>query len=233
MIFDEPLPPQDFAPQVQLVASAQITEPNYSMPPPSPSPTPPWLNTLDGLTLRVPFTLVPARSAAYTYSQPPTVEQGIGVQVQSLDVSPGRSAFFGQTGGARVEVRFSGLPADMELLSFLRVEWQRATTSSGTSGDHGPGLLELHIPGMTVGTPVMALLQDPPWPQHSSGPSVDPVVGPAGTVQFEAAFLGSGTPTGQPATLTISGIQLLTGGIDANDAGALTLPTYSFTLPLR
>jgi hypothetical protein len=146
VVFDEPLPPQDFAPQVQLVASADIAEPMYSMPPPSPSPTPSWLDKLNGLTLRVPFTLGPARSAAYTYSQPPVVEQGIGVQVQLLDISPGRTAFFGPAGGARVELRFSGLPTNMELLSFIRMEWQRAT-SDGTSGDHGPGQLGAAYPG--------------------------------------------------------------------------------------
>jgi hypothetical protein len=79
----------------------------------------------------------------------------------------------------------------------------------------------------------MALLQDPPWPDHSSEPSVDPVVGSSGAVQFEATFLGSGAPTGQPVTLSISNIQLLTGGIDGNGPGVPALPTYSITLPLR
>jgi hypothetical protein len=232
VVFDEPLPSQDFAPQVQLVASADITEPMYSMPPPSPSPTPPWLNKLGDLTLRVPFTLGPARSTAYTYSQPPVVEQGVGVQVQLLDISPARTAFYGAAGGARVELRFSGLPRNMELLSFIRMEWQRAT-SDGTSGDHGPGQLELHIPGMTVSTLVMVLLQDPAWPTNSSVPSVEPVVGAAGTVQFEASFLGSGAPTGQPATLSISNIQRLTSGSDGNGPGVPSLPTYSIMLPLR
>ena len=203
-------------------------------------PAPPWLNHLDRISVRVPFTISPPRLGGYTYHLAPTVKQGIGVQVQSLDYSPAHSAFYGMAGGARIELVFTGLPADLELLSFIRVESQRTLNGGGmsgdgggTSGDHGPGLFELRIPGMTLNTPVMTLLQSPAWPENGQQTSEQPLVGSAGTVQFEVAFQGSGVPTGQPATLTISGIQRLTGGIDGNSGNVPTLPTYQITLPFH
>lgn len=234
LIVDEPLPPRDFAPRVEIIATTSYSLPVYNgMYPPTMPPAPPWLNHLDRISVRVPFTISPPRLGGYTYHQPPVVKQGIGVQVQMLDYSPAHSAFYGMAGGARIEVRFTGLPADLELLSFIRVESQRTLEGGGTSGDHGPGLFELSIPGMTLNTPVMILLQNPAWPENGQQTSEEPLVGPAGTVQFEVAFQGSGVPTGQPATLTISNIQRLTGGIDGNSGNVPTLPTYQITLPLR
>ncbi|HEV2456858.1 MAG TPA: hypothetical protein VGS80_00715, partial [Ktedonobacterales bacterium] len=77
------------------------------------------------------------------------------------------------------------------------------------------------------------VLQNPQWPQDSQVRSVDPTVGAAGTVQLEVSYQGSGTPTGQPATLSISEIQLLTGGIDGNSGSPPTLPTFQITLQMR
>lgn len=228
----EPLRQQDFAPKVEFVATGHFSVPIYnSMFPPTLPPAPPWLNHLNQITVRVPFTLSPARSGAYTYHLAPTVEQGIGVQVQLLDISPAHDAFYGAAGGARVELRFTGLPADLELLSFIRVESAR-TLNGGTMGDHGPGQVDLQIPGMTVDTPVMTLLQAPIWAPSGNQPSSVPTVGSAGTVQFEVCYQGSGAPNGQPATLSISGIQALTGGIDGNSGAVPTLPTFQITLPL-
>lgn len=234
LIVYEPLPPQDFAPQVEIIATATFSPPiSFGRYPLTLPPAPPWLNHLDRISVRVPFTISPPRLGGYTYHQPPVVKQGIGVQVQMLDYSPAHSAFYGMAGGARIEVCFTGLPADMELLSFIRVESQRVLEGGGTSGDHGPGLFQLSIPGMTLTTPVMTLLQNPAWSPSGNETSEEPLVGPAGTVQFEVAFQGSGVPTGQPATLTISNIQRLTGGIDGNSGNVPTLPIYQITLPLR
>ncbi|HEX9038589.1 MAG TPA: hypothetical protein VF808_16525 [Ktedonobacterales bacterium] len=241
LIGDEPLPPQDFAPRVEIIATATLSPPvSFGLAPPTYPPAPPWLNRLDRIAIRVPFTLSPPRWGGFTYHQPPVVEQGIGVQVQILDVSPTHESCVGEAGGARVELRFTGLPADLELLSFIRVQSQRASNGSacygggtGSSGDNGPGLFELHIPGMTLASPVMTLLQSPQWPTGGNQTSEQPVVGPAGTVQFEVAFLGSGAPNGQPATLTISSIQRLTGGADPLKGTYPSLPTYQITLPMR
>jgi hypothetical protein len=234
LIVDEPLPPQDFAPRVEIIATTSYSLPVYNgLNPPTMPPAPPWLSHLNRISVRVPFMISPPRDSGFTYHMAPTIKRGIGVQVQSLDISPSHKAFFGAAGGARIELRFTGLPADMELLAFIRVLSQRTIEGGGTAGDRGPGLLELRIPGMTVNTPVMTLLQSPAWPDNPEIRSVDPTVGPAGTVQFEAAFQGSGVPTGQPATLTISDIQLLTGGIDGNAGDPPVLPTYQITLPLR
>jgi hypothetical protein len=239
MIVDEPLPPQDFASHVEIIATATFGVPVYhGMYPPTLPPAPPWLNHLDHITIRVPFTLNPARAGRLLYHQPPTIEQGIGVQIQSLDYSPSHSAFFGQAGGARIEVRFTGLPADLELLSFIRIQSSRTIPNSdggsGSSGDYGPGLFTLYIPGMTLGGAVMTLLQSPQWPTGGNQTSEEPHVGSAGTVQFEVAFLGGGTPTGAPATLTISGIQRLTGSMDpVTTANPPTLPTYQISLPMK
>jgi hypothetical protein len=228
----DPLPAQDFAPHVEMVVTGHFIVPMYDgLHPPTMPPAPPWLNHLDKISLRVPFTLSPPQSSFHAYQQPPTVKQGIGVQAQSLDISPAHAAFYGAAGGARIELRFSGLPSDLELLSFIRVESER-TVDGGTIGVHGPGLIELHIPGMTVDTPMMALLQSPVWPTGGNQPSSYPTVGSAGVVQFEVCFLGSGVPNGQPATLSISGIQRLTGGIDGNSGVVPTLPSYQLTLPL-
>lgn len=232
LAFFEPLPAQDFAPRVELVASDGFMEPiTHGLYPPTLPPAPPWAAHLDQITLRVPFVISPEQSSFHAYQQAPTVKQGIGVQAQSLDISPSHAAFYGAAGGARVELRFSGLPSDLELLSFIRVVSER-TVDGGTMGDYGPGLIALDIPGMTVDTPVMTLLQSPMWPSGGSAPSTEPTVGSAGVVQFEVCFLGSGVPSGQPATLTISGIQRLTGGIDGNSGVVPTLPSYQFTLPL-
>ncbi len=234
LIVDEPLPPQDFAPRVEIIATTGYSLPvSFGMYPPTMPPAPPWLNHLDRINVRVPFTISPPRAGGFTYHLAPVVKQSIGVQVQMLDYSPAQSAFYGMAGGARIEVRFTGLPADLELLSFIRVESQRTLDGGGTSGDHGPGLFELCIPGMSLTTPVMTLLQSPVWSTSGNETSEEPLVGSAGTVQFEVAFQGSGVPTGQPATLTISDIQRLTGGIDGNSGNVPTLPTYQITLPLR
>jgi hypothetical protein len=231
LVVFEPLPPQDFAAQVELTATGHFLVPmSNGMFPPTLPPTPTWLNNLSTITVRVPFMLSPVRSSAYTFQQAPTVKQGIGVEAQSLDISPSHDAFFGAAGGARIELRFTGLPSDLELLSFIRVESQRTMKDGGTGGDHGPGQVNLQIPGMTVATPVLTLLQSPLWPTNQ--PSGEPTVGAAGTVQYEVSYQGSGVPNGQPATLTISGIQALTGGIDGNSGNVPTLPSYQITLPL-
>jgi hypothetical protein len=232
LIVDEPLRAEDFGQPTQFVASTHLMPPVYhGLYNPTLPPAPPWINDLDRITLRVPFALAPVRSGGYTYQQAPIVKQGIGVQVQALDLSPSRTAFYGAAGGARIELLFSGLPADMELLSFVRLQ-SRLSIDGGTSGDLGPGLLELQIPGMTVSTPAMTFLQNPAWPDNSQVRSVDPTVGPGRTVQIEASYQGSGVPTGQPATLSISNIQLLTGGIGGYTGTPPLLPTYQITLPL-
>jgi hypothetical protein len=227
----DPVPPADFAPLVHFVTTAHFMLPQYfGMNPPTAPPAPPWLKELDRITLSVPFALAPARSGSSTYQQAPIVKQGIGVQVQWLQVSPARTAFYGPAGGASIELLFSGLPADLELLSFLRLESQNSI--GGTRGDYGPGRVELQIPGMSVSTPAFTVLQNPPWPHDSQVQSVDPTVGATGTVQVEVSYQGGGIPTGQPATVSISQIQLLTGGIDGNTGAPPTLPTYQITLPL-
>ncbi|HEV2461490.1 MAG TPA: hypothetical protein VGS80_24305 [Ktedonobacterales bacterium] len=78
------------------------------------------------IAVSVPFALAPARSGGYTYNQAPIVKQGIGVQVQSLQFSGAHTAFYGPAGGASIELLFSGLPANMELLSFIRLESQNS-----------------------------------------------------------------------------------------------------------
>lgn len=233
LIADEPLPPQEMKLPVHLIATARFAPPTYNgMFPPTLPPAPPWLNTIYNIPLSLTFTINPARSGSYTFHQAPTVAQGIGVQVESLDTSPAHTAFFGQAGGARIRLRFTGLPKDMELLSFILVASQR-TINGGTGGDNGPGLVQLHIPGMSVGAPAGTFLLSPEWPATSQGPSTAPTVGAAGTVEFEAVYLGSGTPTGEPATLAISDIRLLTGGEDATSTSTAQLPSYQFTLPLK
>lgn len=233
MAIFEPLPPPDFGARVELVAIGSFQPPMYnSLYPPTLPPTPTWLNNLSNITVRVPFTLSPLPIKAYTYQQAPIIKHGIGVQVQSLDLSPAHNAFFGAAGGACVELRFTGLPSDLELLSFIRVEWARTFKDGGTIGDHGPGQIDLQIPGMTVDSPEMALLQSPQWPTSGNQPSGEPTVGASGTVQYRTCYQGSGVPNGQPATLTISGIQWLTGGIDGNSGNVPTLPSYQITLPL-
>jgi hypothetical protein len=233
LITDEPLRAEEFGQPVRFIASTHLMPPVYhGLYPPTLPPAPPWLDELDRITLRVPFALAPVRSGGYTYQQAPVIKQGIGVQVQALDLSPSRTAFYGPAGGARIELLFSGLPADLELLSFVRLQ-SRLSIAGGTSGDVGPGRVELQIPGMTVSTPAMTFLQHPAWPDTAQGPSVDPTVGAAGTIQLEVSYQGSGVPTGQPATLSISNILLLTGGTDGNMGTSPRLPTYQITLPLH
>ena len=93
------------APGVEIIATTSYSLPVYNgMYPPTMSPAPPWLNHLDRISVRVPFTISPPRLGGYTYHQPPVVKQGIGVQVQMLDYSPAHSAFYGMAGGARIEL---------------------------------------------------------------------------------------------------------------------------------
>ncbi|HEX9068481.1 MAG TPA: hypothetical protein VF807_06900, partial [Ktedonobacterales bacterium] len=227
----EPVPPADAAPLVQFVTTAHFSPPVSHGPYlPISLPAPPWLKDLDHFAVSVPFALAPARSGSSTYQQAPIVEQGIRVEVQWLQIAPTRSTFYGPAGGASIELVFRGLPADMELLSFIRLE-SRNSIAGGTEGDSGPGRVELHIPGMSVSTPAFTVLQDPPWPRDPQMRSVDPTIGAAGTAQLEVSYQGSGVPTGQPATLSLSDIQLLTGGIDGN-SGSPTLPEFQITLPL-
>jgi hypothetical protein len=217
---------------VHFVATAHFRVQAYwGMNPPTPPPAPPWLQDLDHIVVSVPFALTPVRSGGYTYHLAPVVSQGIAVQVQSLAFASGDTAFYGSAGGASIELHFSGLPANMELLSFLRLESQESITGA-TEGDSGPERVELQIPGMTVRTPAFTLLQSPAWPPDDGVPPSDPTVGPAGIVQLEVSYQGSGAPTGQPATLSISQIQLLTGGIDGNSGTPPVLPAFQITLPL-
>lgn len=226
----EPVPPDDFGLHVPFVATAHFMVPQYfGMYPPTLPPAPPWVNNLDQLSVSVPFAITTVRSGGYTYHEAPTVKQGIGVQVQSLAYSPSGTAFYGPAGGASIELLFSGLPADMELLSFIRLQ-SHQSFGAGSEGDSGPGLLELQIPGMTVSTPAFTILQNPAWPDNPQLRSVDPTVGSAGTVQLEVSYQGSGAPTGQPATLSISQVQLLTGGIDGNSGNVPVLPSFQITL---
>lgn len=229
----EPLPPDDIGRPVELVASSHVTPPMFNgLYPPTLPPSPPWLNQLDRLSLSVPFLITPAGSGGFTYHQAPVVEQGIGVQIESLDLSPFHPAFYGTAGGARLVLRFTGLPADMELLSFVLIQSQ-SSIGGGTFGDSGPGQVQLTIPGMTVSTPAMTLPQQPTTPADP-GNMLYPTVGSAGTVVLEVSYQGSGVPTGQPAAVTISDIALLTGGEDATTAlSAPSLPTYQITLPLH
>jgi hypothetical protein len=246
VIGDEPLPTRDIAPNVEIVATATFgppissgwSQPTYSL-------IPPWVNRVNDITIRVPFAISPLRAGGFNYHLAPTVEQGIGVQVQSLDYSPAQTSCFGQMGGARVEVRFTGLPADLELLSFILVESRSPVydskscgTGNGSAGDNGPGTFTLTIPGMSLGIPNMTLLQSPKFVTTGNEPSSGPTVGAAGIVEYEVAFPGTGAPTGQPAMLAISDIQALTGGLDGaspsvREGNAPTLPTYHITLPMR
>lgn len=230
-----PVAPAESAPLVHFVASSHFRVQHSNVFQPggtTPTPTPGWLTGLDQLALSVPFALAPVRSRGYTYQQAPTVKQGIGVQAEWLQVAPAANAFYGPAGGASVELQFSGLPANMEILSFLRIAFQNHICG-GTTGNAGPGSVDLTIPGMTVSDPAFTVLQDPPIPPPD--PQVreeDLTIGAAGTAQLEVVFQGSGLPTGQPATVSISNIQLLAGGIDGNSGNPPTLPSYQITLPM-
>jgi len=227
----EPLPTEDFGRPARLLTTVHIGPwlcPSVlggATPYPSPS------SAVD-LTLNVPFAIIPVGSGHHVYHQAPVIKQGIGVQVQSLDFSPPHSLFYwgeyGRASGARIKLLFSGLPANLELLSFLKLESRSFYTEH-----RAPGLLRLQVPGMTVSTPAMTLLQNPEFPTDGQVRQVDPTVGPAGTVQLEVSYQGHGVPTGQPATLFISGIQLLTGGIDGTTGAVPVLPSRQITLPLR
>ncbi|MFI5274999.1 MAG: hypothetical protein ACHQ4H_18365, partial [Ktedonobacterales bacterium] len=232
MTIFEPVPPEESGPQVRLVVSAHFRQSiTWGWNPPTPPPAPAWLSNLSQITVSVPFALPLIRSGGFLYHDPPVVRQGIGVQVQSLAYSSSTTAFYGPSGGASVELLFSGLPANMELLSFIRLT-ARTTILGGTLGDSGPGRIDLQIPGMTLGAPEFTLMQDPTWPSNSGGTSVEPTVGPTGTVRLLVSFQGNGTPNGQPATLTISQIQLLSGGIDGNTGSPPMLPDFQLTLPM-
>jgi hypothetical protein len=232
MVVAEPVPPNDFGPLVHLVASTHfMVAESFGMNPPTLPPSPPWINHVYGITVSVPFAIPAVRSGGSIYHKAPVVEQGIGVQVQWLEYAPSRTAFYGHAGGASIDLLFSGLPEDLELLSFIRLQSQQSF-GAGTEGDNGPGQVDLNIPGMTVSTPAFTVLQNPPFPTGGNTRSVDPTVGSARTVQLEVSYQGSGVPTGKPATLSISEIQRLTGGIDGNSGSVPVLPTYQITLPL-
>jgi hypothetical protein len=232
LLLSEPLPPDDFTSRVRLVATSHFMGSVLNgPPPPSPPPAPPWLKNIRAITVSVPFAITPVRSGGYLYHQAPTVKQGIGVQVLSLQYAPSRTVFYGTAGGASIELRFTGLPADMELLSFLRFQ-SHVFFESGSESDGSPGLLDLNIPGMGLLTPAFTILQSPAWPNNLPTNSVVPTVGSTGTVEIEVSYQGAGEPTGHNATLSISQIQLLTGGTDAY-SGVPTLPAYQIMLPLN
>ncbi|MGO8947311.1 MAG: hypothetical protein ACLQUY_06545 [Ktedonobacterales bacterium] len=225
-----PVPAADFGQMVQFVASCGFSGVLSSgrLPPTSP-PAPPWLGQIGHLILSVPFELSPVRSGDYSYHQAPVIKQGIGVRVLSLQYSSTHTVFYGTAGGASIELIFSGLPADLDLLSFVRLESNEGF-GLGEEGDYGPGLLVLHIPGMTISTPAFTVLQPPQWQRYLQ--LINPTVGSSGTVELEVSYQGTGKPTGEPATLSISKIQFLTGGIDGNSGNVPVLPSYQITLPM-
>ena len=163
-------------------------------------------NTLGNLTLRGQWTatiqVTPHAGRSIALSVAPQTHNGITVQPLRLDIGPQESQFDLLTGGERLTLRISGLPADTYLYSVANIA-HSYTRSDGTGAGGGvPGsslTFEGHEPA------ILAVI----GASGNASSITAATVGPTGTLDLEVIFLSPRLPrlTGTQK-LTLSAIRI-------------------------
>lgn len=166
------------------------------------------------------FQVTPRAGRSIHFNVAPQTFSGITVQPLRLDIGPkDGNNFDALGGGARLTLRISGLPADTRASTLDNLSVRYFVKPGGGMGGSGDEANQLLFEGQLPASVV--------WMFPSSSLAQDPQVGPSGTIDLEAIFLGlpklSGT---QPLMLT----QLTTGQSD----GTFTFAhgPWNFALPL-
>ncbi len=183
------------------------------------------------------FTVNPVAGNFHQLQSSQVAEQGVCVQLQSLEFAPTTLRYGYQHSGVRLILIMSGLPADTSLASFYG--WQ-PTRGSGNSCLLSPGSsckdplpltsAVLTLPGFTPPLPDFP----PPPPQGVNDESLplptpaqaaSQTVGPTGAIQVELLYKGQGIPNGKSGTLDISNFTPLISQ-DSQFVARKTLPAW-------
>lgn len=178
------------------------------------------------LLLNGPWTVTaqvtPQAGRSIAFDIAPETFDGITVQPLRLDIGPSGSAFDSLNGGACVTVRISGLAPDMRRSAVANFSWSYIKYGVGGASSNGPASLlfggkePANIAGIAGGY------------LRNASSSLDPVVGPTGSIDLEFIFLAPHLPklTGTQ-TLTLNQIPVAT-----NPTRKFAKGNWSFQLPL-
>ena len=183
------------------------------------------------------FTVNPLAGKSYTYAVFAVVHQGIGMQVQSLEIASPNQMGVAPTGGVRLMLIITGLPANTLIQSFYG--WYPYATPPGHSSPVCP-VPPCHV---TQLNPPRALLTIPGFAVHAGNNGISfPVPlssdetqtdGNGGTVQVELLYPGQGTPDGSMGALTITNLQLLMANGNQTGPKETLLSTWTLEMPLH
>jgi hypothetical protein len=183
-------------------------------------PSPPSSSMIHGLW-RSSFVVTPIQWTQYTIHMAPVVADGVSVQAQSLEVVPGGVTPQDNASGVRLDLTFTGVPAQTSSDSFQN--WSSTTQVECSEGPCQPSIALLTLPGWQVAQSNFSVLSV--IPQNTT---TDATVGATGTMQVALIYGGTGTPNGHPATLQLNNLRLF----DSTGAILRTLPNITLTMAL-
>lgn len=185
----------------------------------------------------IPFTVNPVAGITHQLHLSAIFNQGIGVQIQSIEIAPTTQTNMGQQGGIRILLTVSGLPSEMLLQSFYG--WQPTDSPNPTTRG---GALCTTVSTCIQSVPTSAVLTFPGFTANTQGrngitvpldsqfQSQAQTIGPSGTIQVELLYPGQGIPSGT-GTLTVANLHVLVSG-SVQPSIKSTLPPWHLTLPL-
>jgi hypothetical protein len=164
------------------------------------------------------FVVTPIPGTPYPIHTSPVAADGVSVQAQSLIFVPNGQTVQGNANGVRLDLTFTGLPAQTSIYSFQG--WSSTTQVVCNGGPCNPSFALLTLPGWQG--PAIGDLNV--IPQNTTASTV----GPSGMVQVALIYGGTGAPNGQPAILHLNNLRLL----DSAGNVLRTLPNITLTMPL-
>ncbi len=198
----------------QLHTSLQATFVAHSITLVTGTKQPPVLPLLAG-TWKSTFTLNPVAGKMYTFHTQTVIHQGIGMQLQSLELAPANHTQMDSSGGIRIILTIIGLPANTLVQDIGG--WVSSAYPSITPGgincpvaspmcNHPLNLtrVALTLPGFKN-----YAVNSVAFPYISQGLSTQQTVGASGMAQVELLYPGVGTPNGTKGILDISNVQIM------------------------
>lgn len=178
------------------------------------------------------FNLNPTQDKIYTFHTPTITQQGIGIQLQSLETVTANQAAENED-GIRIILTITGLPANTLIQGFYG--WWPYTTSPPINGT----VCSVPPCNKTINLP-RALLTIPGFVVHAGngvsfpllpGSTSTQTVGESRTTQVELLYMGQGT-FNETGTLIISNLQitLATNGTQTKE---LMPGTWTLEIPIR
>jgi hypothetical protein len=146
-------------------------------------------------TWQIPFTVTPAVPKVYNLHVAPLVKCGVSIQPVRLDVATDTTG--ASTGGTRLVLKISGLPAKDSIPFFVSDYHTSSSASLGSHTDSKPDHLDL------AGI-------DPAWVgvQNVDPFDYEQTVGPTGIVMVEAVYFTPLTQTGDTVSLHIDDLNI-------------------------